>query len=109
MGEMNHMVKMIALFRRPPDVATFLEHYEQVHLPLVRQMPGLRRLEVHRMFDPRGGEPDPFLMAEMYFDSRESLMEAMNSPQGRAGGKDLKAFAADIVQIFLAEVESEVL
>lgn len=101
------MVKMIALFRRPDDVARFMEHYEQVHLPLVRQMPGLLKLELHRMYDARGGEPDPFLMAEMFFESRESMLASMKSPEGRAGGNDLQAFAGPYVQIMLADVEAE--
>lgn len=101
------MVKMIALFQRPQNVAGFLAHYEQVHLPMIRQMPGLRRLEIHRMYDARGGEPNPFLMAEMYFDSRESLLQSMKSPEGRAGGKDLQEFASGLVQIMLADVETE--
>ncbi len=101
------MVKMIALFKRPTDVDSFLDHYENVHLPLIRKMPGLLKLELHRMYDVRGGEPDPFLMAEMYFESRESMLTSMKSPEGRAGGKDLQTFAKDVVQIMLADVDTE--
>jgi uncharacterized protein (TIGR02118 family) len=102
------MVKMIALFKRPTDVEGFMAHYEDVHLPLIRQMPGLLKLELHKMYDARGGEPDPFLMAEMYFESREAMLESMKSSAGRAGGKDLQSFAGDNVQIMLADVETEV-
>lgn len=101
------MVKMIALFRRPENVEQFMEHYENVHLPLIRQMPGLLKLELHKMYDARGGEANPFLMAEMYFESREVLLSSMKSEAGRAGGKDLQAFAGDSVQIMLADVETE--
>lgn len=101
------LVKMIALFQRPANVEEFLVHYEQIHLPLIRQMPGLRKLSLHRMYDARGGEPNPFLMAEMYFDSRESLLASLKSPEGRAGGKDLQEFADGMVQIMLADVETE--
>lgn len=98
---------MIALFQRPENVEQFMDHYENVHLPLIREMPGLRKLELHRMYDARGGEPNPFLMAEMYFDSRESMLEAMKSEPGRAGGKDLQTFAGSLVQVMLADVETE--
>jgi uncharacterized protein (TIGR02118 family) len=101
------MVKMVALFKKPVDVEGFLDHYEHVHLPLVRKMPGLLKLELHRMYDPRGGEADPFLMAEMYFESRDTLLSAMKSSEGKAGGKDLQSFAADYVQIMLADVTTE--
>jgi len=103
------MVKMIALFSRPQNVEAFMSHYENVHLPLIRQMPGLCKLELHRMYDARGGEANPFLMAEMVFNSRDELLASMKSPEGRAGGKDLQSFAGDLVQIMLADVETEVL
>jgi uncharacterized protein (TIGR02118 family) len=101
------MVKMIALFKKPVDIDKFLDHYENIHLPLIRKMPGLLKLELHRMYDPRGGEADPFLMAEMYFESRDALLTSMKSPEGKAGGKDLQSFAADYVQIMLADVNTE--
>lgn len=98
---------MIAIFKRPEQVEAFLNHYENVHLPLIRKMPGLRKLEVSRMFDLRGGEANPFVMAEMYFDDRDSLMASMKSPEGKAGGKDLQEFAAGLVEISFADVETE--
>ena len=101
------MVKMIALFDRPGDVSAFMAHYETVHLPLIRQMPGLRKLELHQMYDARNDAPSLFLMAEMSFDSREALLDAMKSPEGRASGKDLQSFAGSLVKIMLADVESE--
>lgn len=101
------MVKMIALFKRPADVAAFMDHYKNVHLPLIRQMPGLLKLELHDLYDARGGEPDPFLMAEMYFADRDTLLASMKSPEGRAGGKDLQTFAGNLVQIMLADVTTE--
>jgi uncharacterized protein (TIGR02118 family) len=101
------MVKMIAIFKRPENVEAFLDHYENVHLPLIRQMPGLRKLEVNQMIDLRGGEADPLVMAEMYFDDRDSLMASMKSPEGRAGGKDLQEFAADLVQISFSDARAE--
>lgn len=101
------MVKMIALYRRPEDVEGFMAHYENVHLPIVRKFPGLRKVEYSRMFDLRGGDADPFLMAEMYFDSRESLIEALKSPAGKESGKDAQQFAGPLIQVMFADVETE--
>ena len=42
------MVKLVALYRKPNDVGTFETHYKEIHTPLVRKMPGLKRLEVSR-------------------------------------------------------------
>lgn len=101
------MVKMVALYRRPSDRAAFLEHYERVHLPLARQLPGLRRVEVNHFFDARGGDADPFLMAELFFDSKEAMFASLASPQGKASGRDLQEFAGSLVEILFAEVETE--
>jgi uncharacterized protein (TIGR02118 family) len=101
------VVKMIAIFRRPSDIEGFMEHYEQVHLPIVRKLQGLRKLELNRMYELGGGDADPFLIAEMYFDSRESLLSALKSEEGRASGKDAQEFAGKYVQVTFADVESE--
>lgn len=101
------MIKMIALFKRPENVEAFMEHYENVHLPMIRKMPGLLKLEVNSMIDLRGGVADPFLMAEMYFENRDALMASMKSPEGKAGGKDLQEFAGSYVQIMFSEASAE--
>ncbi len=37
------MIKLVALYRRPPDTADFDTHFANTHVPLIRQFPGLRR------------------------------------------------------------------
>lgn len=98
---------MVALYNRPVDLEQFMAHYEQVHLPLARQMPGLCRVELNRFFDARGGDADPFLMAEMYFESREAMFQSIQSPEGKASGRDLQEFAGSLVHIYFADVASE--
>lgn len=101
------MVKMIALYRRPADLDQFLVHYERIHLPLVRRMPGLRRIEVNRLFNARSEDADPFLMAQMYFDDRDAMFASIQSPEGRASGRDLEEFAGSLVQICFADIDEE--
>lgn len=98
------MVKLIALYRKPVDVAAFDKHYNEVHTPLAKKMPGLRKIEVARCFGAPGGEPKFYLVAEMYFDNKEALMAALGSPEGKAAGKDVMSFAADIIHMMFAEV-----
>lgn len=100
------MVKLIALYTRPDDVEAFERHYREVHTPLVRRMPGLRRLEVSRISGSPMGEPRYYLLAEMYFDDADALTAALNSDEGRAAGKDLMGFAAGRVHLMTAEVET---
>lgn len=98
------MVKLIALYRKAADVAAFDKHYNEVHTPLARKMPGLRKLEVARCFGSPGGEPKFYLVAEMYFDDKNALMAALSSPEGKAAGKDVMSFAGDLIHMMFAEV-----
>jgi len=50
------MVKLIALFKKPEDVPAFDRHYEEIHSPLVRKLPGLRRFEVSKITGAPIGE-----------------------------------------------------
>ena len=100
------MVKLIVLYRRPLDVAAFEQHYREVHTPLAKKMPGLRKLEVARVFGSPGGEPKFYMVTEMYFDNKEALMAALGSPEGKAAGKDVMSFAADLIHMMFSEVDS---
>ena len=99
------MVKLIALYRKPADVAAFEKHYTEIHSPLAKKMPGLRKMEVCRCYGSPGGEAKFYLVAEMYFDSKEALMAALGSPEGKAAGKDVMGFAGDLIHMMFAEVQ----
>jgi uncharacterized protein (TIGR02118 family) len=99
------MVKLVVLYRHPADKEAFDAHYNVVHLPLARQIPGLERLEVTRIrSDAMGGEAQYYLMAEMYFRDEETYRAAMKSPENRAAAKDVMGFAGDIVYMMVGDV-----
>jgi len=98
------MVKMIALYKQPQDIEQFNEHYFGTHVPLNGKTPGLLRTEVSRFVDLRGGETEYFLMAEMYFESRERLMASFRTPESAAAREDLMSFADGLVTFWFAEV-----
>jgi uncharacterized protein (TIGR02118 family) len=99
------MVKIIALYKPPADRNAFDDHYQRVHLPLLRKTPGLRRVEITKITGAPIGESSYFLMAEMYYDSTEAMNAANASPEGRAAAKDLMSFAASIVTVFFGETQ----
>ncbi len=99
------MIKLVALFKRPEDAGAFDEHYEQVHAPLMQQVPGMVRMEVTRNIQAFRGEPEYYLVAEMYFQDKESFDAAMASEENRVAGKDLMSFARPYVTMFYGEVE----
>ncbi len=99
------MIKLVVLYRKPADVAAFDKYYNETHTPLARKLPGLKKLEVCRFFGSPGGEPKFYLMAEMYFESKDALFAALGSPEGKAAGKDVMSFAGDLVHMMFANVD----
>lgn len=80
--------RFIALFERPADPDDFDRHYDQVHIPLGRHLPGLRRCTVALdLAAVRGGEPF-HLVAESEWDTADELPAAFASPEGRATAAD---------------------
>jgi uncharacterized protein (TIGR02118 family) len=101
------MVKLIALYKAADDQSAFDKHYNEIHTPLVKKMPGLRKLEVARITGAPIGEPKHYLLAEMYFDSQDALDAAMASAEGKAAARDLMSFAGNLVTMFYADVKSD--
>ena len=99
------MIKLVALFTRPENVAIFDAHYDETHAPLMRKVPGLVKMEVTRNLQAFRGEPPYYLMAEMYWRNKESFDAAMASEENRAAGKDLMSFAREYVTMFYGEVD----
>ena len=98
------MVKLIALYRTPDDAKAFDAHYSDIHTPLVKKIPGLRKLEVAKVTGAPIGDTQYYLMAEMYFDDQDSMQHSLSSPEGKATARDLVSFAGSIVTMFYAEV-----
>ena len=97
------MVRLIALYSQPEDSDAFDAHYRDVHGPIVGRYPGLRGKRLTKP-DGVGGRPPAFyLMAEMSFDSRADLDEALASDAGRESGRDLRNFAGAGVSIVIAD------
>ena len=88
------MVRFIILWKNTPtDVEAFERHYREVHIPLAKRMPGLRRYTLSRNPSPvRGGEPH-YRIAELDWDDLGSLQRAFESPAGRATSKDVANLA----------------
>ena len=62
------MVRFLVVYETPSDPAGFDLHYQQVHIPLGKKLPGLRRYTISRNAAAvRGGEPF-YLVAELDWD-----------------------------------------
>lgn len=100
------MVKLIALYAKPDDVAAFEKHYREVHVPLAMKMPGLKKCELGWVRGAPGGEARYHLVAELYFEDRAALKAALSSPEGAAAAKDVMGFAGKIIHMMIADVET---
>ena len=98
------MVKLVVLYKKPADVEAFEKHYREIHAPLAKKMPGLRRLEVSHFTGSPGGEPRFYMMAELFFDNKEALKAGLGSDEGKAAAKDVMSFAGDLVHMMFATV-----
>jgi uncharacterized protein (TIGR02118 family) len=94
------MAKLIVVYRIPRDPAEFDRYYAQVHTPLVKEIPGLRRLEVTRLTGAPSGASDLYLIAELYFDNTAAREAALTSNEGKAAEADLPKFAEGIVSVY---------
>jgi uncharacterized protein (TIGR02118 family) len=100
------MVKLTALYKKPSNVEEFDRYYKEIHTPLAKKMPGLKKIELGQVVGSPGGDCDYHLIANLYFDNHESLKNAMSSPEGKAAAKDLNNFARDLVQMLICDVNS---
>jgi uncharacterized protein (TIGR02118 family) len=100
------MVRFLVLYDTPRDPAAFERHYREVHIPLARKLPGLRRYTLSRNAVPvRGGMPF-HLVAELEWDTMDDLRTAFGSPQGQATAADVAELAPEGgVRSMIFEVE----
>jgi uncharacterized protein (TIGR02118 family) len=96
----GEMTKLIVVYRTPRDPAEFDRYYAQVHTPLAKKIPGLRRFEVTRVTGAPSGASDLYLIAELYFDNAAAREAALTSNEGKAAEADLPKFAEGIVSAY---------
>ncbi|HSQ30927.1 MAG TPA: EthD family reductase [Gemmatimonadaceae bacterium] len=85
---------MVVIYREPADPGAFDDHYFNVHVPLARQLPGLRRYDVStRPVSTLAGDPEPYLIATLYFDDMAAMRHAFSTPEGRACARDRRVLA----------------
>jgi uncharacterized protein (TIGR02118 family) len=77
----------LALYETPADPGAFDRHYREVHSPLGRRLPGLRRYAIGRDAAAVRGAPY-YLVAELEWDTMDALRAAFASPEGRATAAD---------------------
>ena len=86
------MHKLLVTYTRPNDIDAFEKHFREVHAPLVREIPGLKKLVINRITgNALGGAPSLYLIVGLQFGPKEDYEAAMRSPENAAAGEDAVA------------------
>lgn len=100
------MVKIVVLYGRPTDPTAFESYYASSHLPLAAKMPNVARFEAGQVLGtPDGSEAPYYRIAELWFDSQETLHATMSSPEGQATVADIPKFATGGATVLIAAVD----
>jgi uncharacterized protein (TIGR02118 family) len=101
------MAQVIAMYNVPEaDRELFDKQYFETHVPLIKQVPGLRKIDVCRK--PKnlmGGKSPYYLVVTLLFDDMESLKSGMSSPEGQEAGNNVMSFASNYITLLASEVE----
>ncbi len=83
----NPTARFVVIYDTPSDIEAFERHYNDVHLPLAKQYPGLRRYT--RSHDPAVviGEPC-YMVAMLDWDDMAALQAALESEIGQRTAED---------------------
>ncbi|MBB6302226.1 uncharacterized protein (TIGR02118 family) [Rhizobium leucaenae] len=101
------MAPMVVIYPTPKNVEEFDRHYFEIHVPLAKKIPGLRKYEVNNgpIAMPLGISP-VHRIGTLYFDDLAAIERAFASPEGQVAGADRRLFAPDDsgVQMFLFDI-----
>lgn len=98
---------MVVIYKTPKDPAAFDRHYFEVHVPLAKQLPGLRSYESSKgPVTTLAAAADAYLVGILHFDSMAAIKDAFASECGRACAADRRILAHDQdVQILLFDAQ----
>ena len=90
------MARMVVIYQTPRDVEAFDRHYFDIHVPLAKKLPGLRKYEINdgRIAAPLGPS-NVHRIGTLHFDDLVAVQRAFASPEGQAAGADRRIYAPD--------------
>jgi len=80
----THSVKLVVIYPRPQDEATFERLYKEEHIPMVEQkLKGMTRLVLSKVNGSPQGKVTAYRITELHFSSLEDLSKCVESDAGR--------------------------
>ena len=99
--------QILALYQPPADVAAFDAYCYGTHVPLAKNIPGLRSYVTNRGEIAAAAGTSPYhLVAMLNFDSVEAIQAAMASPEGQATLADVPKFASGGVVVLTLDLQT---
>jgi uncharacterized protein (TIGR02118 family) len=88
------VIKFIATLERRRDMTQegFARYWREVHVPLARELPGLRGYSISTVVEAPDGDRPYDGVAELWFDDVESLRRSFASPVGERARLDMARF-----------------
>ena len=99
--------KRLGILRKKDGITheQFVAHWLNKHAPLCAVLPGLRRYSVNLVDRQRFPNFDYDGFSELWFDSEDALVAALQGPEGRTLLADLPNFAKDVSPIISVETQ----
>lgn len=76
----------------PDDAARFKAYYETTHVPLAKQLPGLKSCSFAYP-EPLGPAPVPFCIFQAWFEDRDAMFAALQSDIGKRVAADVPNYS----------------
>ena len=100
------MHRLLVLYPPPTDPDHFRSYYEDTHLPLVAELPGLRGYRYSFDVAASEGESPYFCVFEADFDDAAAYSAATASPEGQATRADVSNYATGGVVVLNFELRA---
>lgn len=96
------MARLMVMYRYPKDPIAFTKHYLEMHLPIAKRLPGLRKYEISEGSIATPVGPSAFhLIATLHFDDVAAIQRAFASSEGQAAAADVQTFATGGVDMLI--------
>ena len=100
------MIKLSVIYQTPADPGAFDAHYLGTHAPMCDKLPGIVRCEVTKFTNGMDGSPPAnYLQTDLVFDTKDALMAALGSEQGKALVADMANLQGTATVMALGTIE----
>jgi len=100
------MFKFMLIFRRPENLRTFEDRYNDL-LGLIERMPDIQRRQVITVVGSPQGQSPYYRILEVYFADKATMEAALMTPIGQEAGAEIMKLPTGSFEMVFAEVYEE--